>query len=97
MIDWKHGGNTVRDHGRNVDGNAGRSHESFNLIFSRIFLVLLCLLMLHAGINPAIAQESETDGTCSVEGGSHIVLLEEPYYHDFQDRIVAFLDELCHS
>ena len=29
-----------------------------------------------------------------IEGGSHIVLLEEPYYRDFQDRLVRFLEEV---
>ena len=27
-----------------------------------------------------------------IEGGSHIVLLEKPYYHDFQDRLIRFLN-----
>ncbi len=27
-----------------------------------------------------------------IEGGSHIVLLEKPYYNDFQDRLVRFLE-----
>ena len=26
-----------------------------------------------------------------IEGGSHAVMLEEPYYHDFQDRLIRFL------
>jgi len=26
-----------------------------------------------------------------IEGGSHVVMLEEPYYHDFQDRLIRFL------
>ena len=28
-----------------------------------------------------------------IEGGSHIVLYEKPYYHDFQNRIVEFLEK----
>ena len=27
-----------------------------------------------------------------IEGGSHAVLLEKPYYHDFQDRLIRFLN-----
>ena len=26
-----------------------------------------------------------------IEGGAHAVMLEEPYYHDFQDRLIRFL------
>ena len=27
-----------------------------------------------------------------IEGGSHVVMLEKPYYHDFQDRLIRFLN-----
>lgn len=28
-----------------------------------------------------------------INGGSHAVMLEKPYYHDFQDRLIRFLEE----
>ena len=28
-----------------------------------------------------------------IEGGSHVVMLEKPYYHDFQDRLMRFLED----
>jgi pimeloyl-ACP methyl ester carboxylesterase len=27
-----------------------------------------------------------------IEGGSHAVLVEKPYYHDFQERLIRYLD-----
>jgi pimeloyl-ACP methyl ester carboxylesterase len=27
-----------------------------------------------------------------IEGASHVALMEKPYYRDFQDRLIAFLD-----
>ena len=27
-----------------------------------------------------------------IEGGSHVVLVEKPYYHDFQERLIRFLE-----
>ncbi len=28
-----------------------------------------------------------------INGGSHVVMIEKPYYHDFQDRLVRFLEK----
>lgn len=28
-----------------------------------------------------------------IEGGSHVVLVEKPYYHDFQERLIRYLDQ----
>ena len=28
-----------------------------------------------------------------IEGGAHAVLIEEPYYRDFQNRLVRFLEK----
>lgn len=27
-----------------------------------------------------------------IEGGSHVVFVEKPYYHDFQDRLIRYLE-----
>ena len=27
-----------------------------------------------------------------IEGGSHMVFVEKPYYRDFQDRLISFLN-----
>ena len=28
-----------------------------------------------------------------IDGGSHVVLVEKPYYHEFQERLIRFLEE----
>lgn len=28
-----------------------------------------------------------------IDGGSHVIMIEKPYYHDFQDRLIRFLGE----
>ena len=33
----------------------------------------------------------EDSERCIIEGGSHIVMYEEPYYHEFQNQIISFL------
>lgn len=35
---------------------------------------------------------SET-GQEKIDGGSHVVLVEKPYYHEFQERLIRFLEE----
>lgn len=37
-----------------------------------------------------LPEESELE---MINGGSHVVMLEKPYYHDFQDRLIRFLGE----
>ena len=40
------------------------------------------------------AQELLPEGSCLeiIEGGAHAVMLEKPYYHDFQNRLIRFLN-----
>ena len=32
-----------------------------------------------------------------IEGASHVVFIEKPYYHDFQNRLIKFLRGAGHS
>ena len=41
------------------------------------------------------AIEKLPDGSVleEIKGGSHVVMIEKPYYHDFQDRLIRFLEK----
>lgn len=43
-------------------------------------------------VNASINSLPEGSELCIIPGGSHIVLYEKPYYHEFQERVAAFLD-----
>jgi pimeloyl-ACP methyl ester carboxylesterase len=45
----------------------------------------------YALVNSALTELPEGSQLEVIEGGSHVILAEKPYYHDFQDRLVRFL------
>ena len=44
-------------------------------------------------VNNALENLPEDSELEVIEGGSHAVLVEKPYYHDFQDRLIRYLCE----
>ena len=42
-------------------------------------------------LNSALGSLPEGSELHMVEGGSHILIYEKPFYQEFQDRIVGFL------
>ncbi len=44
-------------------------------------------------VNTSLESLPEGSELSMIEGGSHIVLLEEPFYHEFQEQVVDFLDK----
>lgn len=43
------------------------------------------------------AKELLPDGSAVeiIDGGSHVIMIEKPYYHEFRDRLMKFLDHHC--
>lgn len=44
-------------------------------------------------VNAALSSLPEGSALEMIEGGSHVVYLEKPFYHDFQNRLTDFLEE----
>ena len=44
-------------------------------------------------VNTAADQLPQGSKLEMIKGGSHVVFIEKPYYHDFQDRLMGFLKE----
>ena len=44
-------------------------------------------------INNCLSELTEGSSLEVIEGGSHMVFVEKPYYHDFRDRVLRFLDQ----
>ena len=44
-------------------------------------------------VNTALNDLPEGSALEMIEGGSHVVLVEKPFYHDFQDRLIRFLEK----
>ena len=42
-------------------------------------------------VNTALEELPEESELEMIQGGSHVVLIEKPYYQDFQDRLIRFL------
>jgi pimeloyl-ACP methyl ester carboxylesterase len=43
-------------------------------------------------VNTALDDLPDGSALEVIEGASHVAFLEEPYYHDFQNRLISFLD-----
>ena len=43
-------------------------------------------------VNKALEDLPEDSALEIIDGGSHAVLVEKPYYHDFQDRLIRYLE-----
>ena len=43
-------------------------------------------------VNAALKDLPEGSVLEMIEGGSHVVMVEKPFYHDFQDRLMSFLE-----
>jgi pimeloyl-ACP methyl ester carboxylesterase len=44
-------------------------------------------------VNNALKDLPKDSALEVIEGGSHAVLVEKPYYHDFQDRLIRYLEK----
>ena len=44
-------------------------------------------------VNTALEDLPEGSELEMIKGGSHVVMAEKPYYHDFQDRLIRFLEK----
>jgi len=44
-------------------------------------------------VNTSLNDLPEGSALEVIEGGSHVVLVEKPFYHDFQDRLIRFLEK----
>ena len=44
-------------------------------------------------VNSALEDLPEGSELEMIEGASHVVLVEKPYYHDFQDRLIRYLEK----
>ena len=43
-------------------------------------------------VNHALKDLPKDSALEVIEGGSHVVFVEKPYYHDFQDRLIRYLE-----
>lgn len=44
-------------------------------------------------VNESLKYLPENSKLEVIEGGSHVVFVEKPYYHDFQDRLIRYLEK----
>lgn len=92
---WRYDGDSSPNGGRK-DLSVARSEKLIDLKQIKTPTLVICgdadPYLNYELVNSSLDDLPEGSKLEVIKGGSHIVFIEKPYYHDFQNRLLDFLD-----